>query len=374
MNALRGLIWGLLLSLAFEGAGFMAIAAEDPSSCGARREIRISMRDGLRLRAVFSGRSEAELDVASAAVLLLPGSGNVSVDGDVSGPFLGRGYGGARAALSEQLAEALCTRGVASLRLDKRGFEDSRELSRQTLPYLAADAVDAFHALESTLPGASVSIAGFSEGALLAVIAAAEVHPTALYLFSPPTRPIDEVLGYQFLGWPTELLSTHVDRDRDGRFDARELEQARAARAPYLGPGFSGVELSALDQNHDGEVSVASELIPTYTQVLRGAMQLTRSPAFSEWYQALRAWEGFGPAAARIGGVPVRAFVALEDAQVRAADVLVDLALALPSAEVRTYAGLGHCFSPYEGPLREVKTSGPFASSVVQDFMAAFSQ
>src|SRR5450759_392147 len=102
--------------------------------------VTIETTDGQKLNGILTLPSD---QVVSAA-LIIQGSGNVGLDGDVSGPFLGTGYKGQPAKLSEQIANSLAAVGVASLRYSKRGVDDPTQLPNQKFPYLVNDANSAF--------------------------------------------------------------------------------------------------------------------------------------------------------------------------------------------------------------------------------------
>src|SRR4051794_20198085 len=101
----------LILSLVLM-APLMATAAEEAAT--------VTSSDGV----VLSGKWNIPAE-AKEAVLILQGSGNVAADGDVSSFLLGAPYRGGSGKLSEQMAEALAAKGVASLRYSKRGVENA---------------------------------------------------------------------------------------------------------------------------------------------------------------------------------------------------------------------------------------------------------
>lgn len=329
----------------------------------APKELALSVEtfDGLRLSAVLT-LPDSE---PRAVTVILPGSGQtVGLDGDVSGAFLGFGYKGAPAKLSEQIAEKLARAGVASLRYAKRGVEDATQLPNQTMPYLVKDADAAFSLVKSRFPGVKASFTGFSEGAMLAVkIASERTDVDALYLLGLPTRSIDDVVAYQMIQWPVELLRNRVDANKDGMLSSEEL--AAIAQPPIMG-ALLGSTWASLDANGDGTVSIASELSPAYVKFHGVVVGLLKGPGFKEWYESLQVFPSFSSQAEKIK-TPVYLYHALDDAQVDWAWTAADARYFAGTVETRLFSGVGHCFSPMDGAYGEVKTSGPFG----QDFLSA---
>jgi hypothetical protein len=344
---------GLLFTLLLISPWVPANAAEEAA--------RIVTRDGIVLGGIWALPSGAP----RGAVLILQGSGNVGADGDVSSPMLGTGAGGLPARLSEQLANALAARGFASLRYAKRGFENPAELERQTIPYLLGDAESAYEQLAARFPAVRKGIAGFSEGALLAVMAAATVRVDALFLLALPSRPVDEILGYQFVQWPVDLLRRRLDSDSDSRLTQGEM--ARLGESGLLPP--LGLPWSSADFDKDGSLELASELIPFYRHLHGQMMELTRTPAYAGWYASMKALPPFAQLAAR---VEARSYLyqATDDAQIDWSWIVSDSRELRSVAGLRFFSGLGHAFSPMEGAIGERKTTGPFGPGLIEQFNA----
>ena len=323
-------------------------------------------------------KGEWELPNAAphAVVVILQGSGNVGMNGDVSSPILGSGYRGGRTDLSTQLAETLASSGVASLRYDKRGFADASQLPNQTLPYLVSDAKSAMTLAKSRFPGVKTAFIGFSEGALVATLAAAEL-PTdmavdRLYLFGLPSRNADELFHYQFVQWPVQLLST-LDRDpTDGILTAKELAPlGQSGDLPLLTLLMSPQDASwtNLDVDHKGSISIATQLVPTYEKVYAAVLGMMQSPAYANWYQSMKSAGSLFADAAKKVTVPVTLYQSVADAQISWSNVDQDKNDFAGTVQIRYFGNnLGHCFSPMDGDFGQIKTTGPIDAGVLATF------
>lgn len=149
-----------------------------------------------------AGPLEAEMIAvadAAHAVVLIPGSGPTDRDGNA--PQMGL-----RSDMYRQLAEALAAEGVASLRIDKRGFFGSAaaiaDPNDVTIAAYAQDARDWVTHAAGLAP--CVWIAGHSEGGLVALVAAQD-PPAALcglILLAAPGRPVGQLLLEQMRAMP----------------------------------------------------------------------------------------------------------------------------------------------------------------------------
>jgi hypothetical protein len=126
------------------------------------------------------------------AVLLAPGSGPLDRDSD---------HRRARFGVTRDLAHALAAAGLASLRYDKRGVGGTPgDWRRAGLSDAADDLVRAREALAARpeVDGDRVVLAGHSEGALLAAMAAARGVPCAgVVLLAGSATPGAELLRWQ---------------------------------------------------------------------------------------------------------------------------------------------------------------------------------
>ncbi|MBC7397102.1 MAG: hypothetical protein H7333_06630, partial [Bdellovibrionales bacterium] len=241
--------------------------------------ITLSLHDGESVSGVLT------LPLAPiAVVLILQGSGNVAENGDVSSPFLGQARTGMKAEPSVQVAEALASVGIASFRYAKRGCEKSEQLKNQVIPHLRKDAKSAFQFLKTKFPELKAGIAGFSEGAILALLVAQEAKIDFLCLLGLPTREIDEILAYQFLSWPIELLFKKLKVSESGMLDPSVLPALEKDLLP-LGQGTWADHLA---KNH--QLSITSHLLPVYRQLHAGVQALIAKD-YGDWYQSMKELE-----------------------------------------------------------------------------------
>jgi len=63
---------------------------------------------------------------------------------------------------------------------------------------------------------------------------------------------------------------------------------------------------------------------------------------------------------------PVYIYQALDDSQVDWSWISLDRSAFAGPTDLKYFAGLGHCFSHFEGAAGEVKTSGPFDTSLLR--------
>ena len=312
--------------------------------------------DGQKLNAIWTLPTEKTV----AAILILQGSGNVDLDGEVSSPLLGSGYQGKSAKLSEQMALQLASAGIASLRFSKRGFDDHAQLPFQTIPYLVKDAVSALEMIQTRFHALKFGALGISEGALIATLASGLIKFDSLFLLSIPTRGIDDVLGYQFFSWPTELLMKKFDLQHAGFMNHSLMLASGLKNLPLI-----GAPVQAADLNHDGQISVVNELWPTYQGFYQGMRGLLETEAFSAWYQSLKNLPPFSSSASKVKTNSIYIYQGLEDAQVRWNWILED-SFAFPvKPNIHFFPNVGHCFSPMEGTLGEMKTSGPYSNDLL---------
>ena len=164
------------------------------------------------------------------AVLILAGSGPVDRDGNAS--F------GTRAAPLRRLAEALARRGVASLRVDKRGVGGSAgDGNDVVMADYVADVQAWIAALRARTGASCIWIAGHSEGGLVALLAArADASGLCgLVLLAAPGRPMGTILREQLRANPGYAnLVPEADKaiaalERGERVDPDDLEPALAA-------------------------------------------------------------------------------------------------------------------------------------------------
>ncbi|WP_298672020.1 alpha/beta fold hydrolase [uncultured Sphingomonas sp.] len=147
-------------------------------------------------------------------VLIIPGSGPTDRDGDSPLGITAQSY--------RLLADALAERGIASVRIDKRGMFGSKaavaDPNAVTLDDYAADVHAWIAAIRAQTGARCVWVAGHSEGGLVALAAARQ--PAAicgLVLISAPGRRLDVVMRAQFHANPA---NAPILADADAALDA----------------------------------------------------------------------------------------------------------------------------------------------------------
>jgi uncharacterized protein len=136
---------------------------------------------------------------SGTAVLLIAGSGPTDRDGNSPQ--------GLKTDTYRQLATAFAAAGHASFRYDKRGVAASREAAGATeagltIERYAADVVGLVGWLRQQSGVRRVVLAGHSEGALLALMAAQRVAVDGVILLTPAGRPLGVVLREQLARQP----------------------------------------------------------------------------------------------------------------------------------------------------------------------------
>lgn len=146
-------------------------------------------------------------------VLIVPGSGPTDRDGN--------GPAGIAAAPYRLLAEALAERGIASVRIDKRGMFGSADAVPDANAVTVADYADDVHAwvraIRSRTGARCIWLLGHSEGGLVALAAA--------------QRP-EAICGLILVAAPGRRLGTVL----------REQLRANPANAPLLGQAMAAID------------------------------------------------------------------------------------------------------------------------------------
>lgn len=132
-------------------------------------------------------------------VLIVPGSGHTDRDGNSPQ--------GLKASTYRLLAEGLAARGIASVRIDKRGMFGSRaavaDANAVTIGAYAEDVGAWIAAIRRWTGVGCVWLLGHSEGGLVAMVAAAKPADTCgLLLAAAPGRPLGDILRAQFRSNP----------------------------------------------------------------------------------------------------------------------------------------------------------------------------
>jgi pimeloyl-ACP methyl ester carboxylesterase len=134
---------------------------------------------------------------AKAAAVILPGSGPTDRDGN--NPL------GVKAASYRLLAEGLAERGVATVRIDKRGLFGSAQAGDPNAVTIGDYVKDTAAWVEATRKATGANCAwliGHSEGGLIALAAAKTPHVCGLVLLSTAGRPLADVIRQQLRANP----------------------------------------------------------------------------------------------------------------------------------------------------------------------------
>lgn len=191
------MIRSALLALA-AGASIAAPLRAEPAAVPAGEPIEaagpLAPLKGTLLRA-----SEGE---EGPVALIIPGSGPTDRDGN--NPL------GVTAAPYRLLAEALLGRGIATVRIDKRGMFASAgavaDANAVTIPDYVADTAAWVAATRKATGAQCVWLIGHSEGGLVALAAAQEVEGLCgVVLVAAPGRPLGDVIKDQIRANPANV-------------------------------------------------------------------------------------------------------------------------------------------------------------------------
>jgi pimeloyl-ACP methyl ester carboxylesterase len=189
-------------------------------------------------RGPLRGTLLAPAGAPRATVLILPGSGATDRDGDNRGA-------GLLAAPYRLLAEALAERGIASVRVDKRGLGGSASAgdgNAVTMADYARDTAAWLHEARARTGARCVWLLGHSEGGLVALAAREDPNVCGLILVASPGRPIGQAL--------------------------REQLRANPANAPILEAAFAAIERLEGGERID-EATLHPALRPLFPAVLQ---------------------------------------------------------------------------------------------------------
>ncbi|MGV0759375.1 alpha/beta fold hydrolase [Tistrella mobilis] len=184
----------------------------------------------------------AGADAVLPVVLMLAGSGPTDRDGNQPG---------LRTDLLRMLAEDLAARGIASLRVDKRGIGASRaaiaDEALMTIDLLASDAAQWTRAARRLADGAPVIVLGHSEGGLIALLAARREAPDAIVLAATPGEPAIRTLERQLAQAPMpDDLRRTADRILADLGAGRKVADVPLELAPLFRPSVQPYLISWL--------------------------------------------------------------------------------------------------------------------------------
>ncbi|MBK7048284.1 MAG: alpha/beta fold hydrolase [bacterium] len=217
------------------------------------------------------------------AVVLVHGSGPSDRDGNVSG---NRPY--------RDIANGLATKGVATLRYDKRSFANPRSLmahgAAMTVQHESIDDAVAAVALLRTRPEidpARVYVLGHSLGGMVAPRIAGQAKADGMIILAGATRPLPEVVLEQvrYIAAVDDTLTMDevIENERMAE-SVKRYREAPAGTGTFMGlPAGYLADLEA----HDAPAEAAALDIPVL--VLQGARdyQVTMED-FRRWQAALR--------------------------------------------------------------------------------------
>ncbi|HXP02780.1 MAG TPA: alpha/beta fold hydrolase [Stellaceae bacterium] len=175
-------------------------------------------------------------------VLIIPGSGPVDRDGN--------SLHGLNADTYKLLAEGLAARGIASVRIDKRGMRSSAAAIPNANDVTIADYASDVHSWATTIlkqtGGKCIWVLGHSEGGLVAM-AAAKDNPSdicGLLLVATPGRPFAELIKDQIRSNPANApIQEEAFHDIDELVAGRRVDVSKdppeiAAIFPAAVQGF----------------------------------------------------------------------------------------------------------------------------------------
>ncbi|MFT4101152.1 MAG: alpha/beta fold hydrolase [Burkholderiaceae bacterium] len=173
-------------------------------------------------------------EVGKAVALIVPGSGPTDRDGNSPQ--------GLQAATYRLLAEGLAARGIASVRIDKRGLFGSRSAVRDANDVTISDYAQDVHrwvsAVRERTNARCVWVIGHSEGGIVALKAAESgTGICGLVLAATPGRPLGQVLRAQLRANPANApLLDAAERAIETLESGRRVEMATLP--PPLRPLF----------------------------------------------------------------------------------------------------------------------------------------
>jgi len=170
--------------------------------------------------------------------LIIPGSGPTDRDGN--NPL------GVTASPYRLLAEALLARGIATVRIDKRGMFASKSAvadpNAVTIPDYVADTAAWVASMRLATGAQCVWLIGHSEGGLVALAAAQELEGLCgLVLVAAPGRPLGDVIKAQLRANPANFV---IVPSADAAIDA--LTAGRRVDAATLPAPLQGLFAPAL--------------------------------------------------------------------------------------------------------------------------------
>jgi pimeloyl-ACP methyl ester carboxylesterase len=191
---------------------------------------------------------------AAPAALILAGSGPVDRDGNVPG---------ASSDSLKLLARGLADRGIASLRIDKRGIGASAAAATREedlrFDVYVTDAVAWLTFLKTEPSVSRIVVIGHSEGGLVATLAAQRVEVAALILLAGAGEPADRIIARQLAaaGVP-QSLQAESKRISDSLLQAKAVADVPPELAALYRPNVQNYLMSWLPLDPAAELGRVS--------------------------------------------------------------------------------------------------------------------
>ncbi|MDQ3075005.1 MAG: lysophospholipase [Pseudomonadota bacterium] len=192
------------------------------------------------------------------ALILIPGSGPTDRDGDNPAGVAGGIY--------RQLADQLAAKGVATLRIDKRGMFGSKTAIADANAVTIADYAQDVHGWAAFLRKRGkrcVWLAGHSEGGLVALAAAQQPKGICgVILLAAPGRPLGAVLRAQLKPQlpPAMFASADAAIDRLERRQRVDPASVPAPLAPLFNPAVQPYLMDVMA--HDPAALASKTMLP----------------------------------------------------------------------------------------------------------------
>lgn len=220
----------------------LVVCSASPSLAVTSREISLAS-GGLTLKGTLT---LPDGNARVPGVLILPGSGPTDRDGNSHLPG-----GVLRNDSLKMLADGLAERGIASLRVDKRGIAASAvpDLDEATLRFTTfVEDAEAWAALLAKEPRVSrVLLIGHSEGALVATMAAQVLPASGLILIAGAGEPAGQLMRRQFAaGAIPPFLRADADRVLSQLEAGKAVSDAPSALALLFRPSVQPYLISWL--------------------------------------------------------------------------------------------------------------------------------
>lgn len=328
--------------------GALFIAQATSLAASSRRDEDVTFRSGDVTIACTLSLPAASGRVAT--VVLLSGSGPQNRDSELVGfrPF-------------KMIADFFVARSIAVLRCDDRGVGGSSgSLAASTLRDFADDALAAIRMLHGReeIDPARIGLAGHSEGAIVAAIAASRSTDVKFVVWLAGSAvPGAEIMSQQAAavaraGGATETSVQEIQQ-LHSRFLAAIASDAPDSEVVKLGRALATVQMTAVPES---KRPTPAQIEAVSDRLVNQSLSLLRSP-WMRFFIGFDPWEALGrvtcPVFAAFGG---------RDLQVPAAPNRSRLNAALTSAgnqdvTVRQYPDANHLFQPaITGDLSEYAT------------------